>query len=308
MLGAIFGATALLAIPTPSPSVPNAPSPEQMRASVIGLVFLGLMAGLGVAIGVGLLRRRTWARYVAIVVGFFLATICVLSAVLICLVPVPEPPGVPPNFTTIFRTGIVVFYVLLIILFGGISAFLLRASMREQFSQEHVGSDLTEGVGGRVVEQEPKPLAVLTVAALTLFALLSLPYLLSMSVPILMFGVEIPGPAGKLGLTVWMLLFALVGVGLIRRVRNAFWVSLAFYGMGLLNGILNLRPGVFEHYVRQLPQYGSYQPEFASQMVRAGMFMGVVGGILPIILLLVGRRKYFAWCEQRQLAVAPPQA
>lgn len=302
MLSAIFAGVVMFAVPMPAQSVPNAPPPEQMRMmSIMGFGFLGLMSALGIVIGVGLLRLWSWARYTAIVIGFLLAAITAVSALVMLLIPLPETPGASPGFSSAFKIGIATFYLCWMVLFAAISIYLLRSPVGEQFRQVVATGDVA-------VESEPKPLAVWTVAGLALFALIGLPYTLSLQVPMLLFGVEIGGTWGKLAFALWMLLFAAVGIGIILRVKTALWAGIGLYAIGIVNGVLSLRPGVLEHYFAQFPVYGPYPSPFGSGALRYFTIIGVFSAIIPIALLLIGKKKYFAWCERKQLPVAPPQA
>lgn len=301
LLGAIGGIIFMLSAPMTTQTIPNAPPPEQMRMmSIMGIGFWGVMAGFGVVIGIGILRLWSWARYTAIVIGFLVAGICVLSAIVMLVIPIPNTPGTPPGFAAGFRVGMGLFYFFWAIVYAAVTIFLIRASVTEQFKQATVART-------GVVEEEQKPVAVFIVAGLMLFASLGMPYVAFIQIPVLLFGVEIDGPAGKVAMLVWCLLFVIIGIGLIRRVKQAFWAAIALYGLGIVSAIAGLRDGVAEHYYAHIPQYGSYSPHFSASMFRVAMLMGVLFAIVPIVMLLVGKTKYFAWCERKQLTVAPPQ-
>ncbi|HEU5404196.1 MAG TPA: hypothetical protein VFU86_22800 [Terriglobales bacterium] len=301
LIGAVLGGVFMLSAPMPAQTIPNAPPPEQMRMmSIMGMGFVGLMAAFGVAIGVGILRLWSWARYTAVVVGFLVAGICVFSALVVFAMPIPETPGTPPGFPGGLRIGMAVFYFFWALLYALVSCYLLRASVGRQFQR----ISLPEGAP----EQEPKPIAVLTVAGLTLVALLSLPYFLFMDLPVLLFGVEIAGGAGKLAMMLWILLFGIIGIALIRRFKTALWAAVALYGLGIVNALLSFRGGVLERYYQHLPKYGPYNPQLSASLLRMGIVLGLIGTLIPIALLFIGKKKYFAWCERKQVPVAPPQA
>ena len=300
LMGAVLGGVFILKVPMATQTIPNALPPEQMRMmSIMGIGFWGLMAAFGVAIGVGILRLWSWARYTAIVVGFLLSAITAVSALVMLLIPFPETPGAPPGFTDTLKLGMGIFYLFWTVLFTGISIYLLRSTVGEQFRQIVAAGDM--------VAAEPKPLAVWTVAGLALFAPISLPYIVFLHVPMLLFGVEISGIWGKVAFALWMLLFAAVGVGLIRRVKSAVWAGVALYATAIVNSIFNMRPGVLEHYFGQFHMYGPYPTPFNSEMLRYFTVLGMSGALIPIALLLIGKRKYFSWCERKQVLVAPPQ-
>lgn len=85
------------------------------------LIFLGLV-GWGIATGVGLIRLKRWARISQLVFSALLAAIFTLTAILMALIPFPQPvqtdasANLPPNFFAEIRIGMVVFYAALALL------------------------------------------------------------------------------------------------------------------------------------------------------------------------------------------------
>jgi MFS family permease len=298
LMGAVLDGVFMLSVPmTTTQTIPNAPPPEQMRAmSILDIGFFGLMAAFGVAIGVGILRLWSWARYTAIVIGFLVTGICVFSAVIFFIIPLPETPGLAGGF----RIGMALFNLFWAVLYAVVSIYLLRASVGGQFRQAGLAQN-------PAVERESKPLAVLTVAGLAFFGLLCMPFFVFMDYPVLLFGTELTGGKGKMAIVIWMLLLGMTAVALVRRVKNALWAAVGLHGVGTVSELMCFRDGVLEHYFQELPKYGGYGPQMPADVMRLAMAMGILAGLVPIALLLIGKTKYFAWCERRQL-VAPPQA
>lgn len=105
------------------------------------VIFLGL-AGWGIATGVGLIRLKRWARISLLIFSGLLAAISSCTVIVMALMPLPQPvqtgasANLPPNFLTVIRISMVVFYATLAILGGVWLWYFNKRSVKAQFGME----------------------------------------------------------------------------------------------------------------------------------------------------------------------------
>jgi hypothetical protein len=287
----------LVAVPFPGTTVANGPTPEQVRAAgIAGTAFLFVIESLGVVCGLGLLRLWNWTRYVTIVTGFLFGGFSAVMAVVVLVMPITPTSGIDSNSQHSIQVAMALFYFVGVVFFIGTSAFLMRKSIALQFQR---------GLPGRT---EAKPFAVLTVAGLMLASLISLPFMVMTHFPVLLFGIEFTSLAARFAVAIWICALGFAGIALIRKSRNAFWLALGLQLAAVVNGLLSLRPGVLEHYMQQMPTYFAGGPAaFSGEVAHLSMLIGIVSASVPLLLLAIGRKKYFAWCEQAEVPVVATQ-
>jgi len=294
-----LGVFAFLRIPSAALHPPNGSPQDARMFGFVGLGFMFVVGGLGVASGIGLVRRWEWSRYVTMVFGFLAAGLCALSGLMMMVVPFPPSPNVSSQFMDKTRLVFVGFYLFWLIFFLVISLFLLKKNIGEEFR-----APKPETLRG------PRPLAVWTVAGLQLVALLSLPMFLIGHPPTFFMGMALPELPGKIFMLLWMLAYAATGVALFRRIRSAYWVAVGLYLIGLVNGLVILLPGPSARFLEVMQRYSGtgYGPFYSSGTLRIMMLVGLVSGVIPLLLLAVGRQRFFAWCEKETPNIPLPQA
>jgi hypothetical protein len=297
----LLGAVAILIMPASAFHAPNGPPQDVRTFGFLGLAFMFLLGGLGIASGIGLIRRWEWARYVTIVFGFLAAGLSALSGLMMMVIPLPPSPAVNSQFMDRTRFVLVGFYLFWLVLFLAISLYLLGKKIGEEF-----------GTPRPEPSQGPRPLAVWTVAGLQLVALLSLPIFVFGHTPAFFMGMILPEIPGKIFMLVWTFAFAATGVALFRRIRSSYWVAVCLYLIGLVNGVVILLPGPSTRFLELMRHYAygssAYGPFYSSGMLRVAMLVGLVSGVVPLVLLAIGRRCFFAWCETDTPNLQLPQS
>jgi hypothetical protein len=159
------------------------------------MMMLALFAG-GIATGIGLLRRRLWARLSILVFSGALVLMFGFSALTILFTPFPQS-GFAPAVAVALKAGILIFYGLFALLGAGWLYFFNRKTIQQQF--------------------EP-PARALSVKVIGGFFLLSAAGMLIVAF--------LPAPANLLGLII---------VGVPGHVLNAACAGIALVtGVGLL--------------------------------------------------------------------------
>src|SRR5689334_13699847 len=108
----LLGAMMLLGSAVMPKSTQAANVPIDVGSILIGeAIFVFAFAGWGLATGVGLLYLKRWARISLSIFAGILAFLA-LPAVFVAFIPLPNVsnPNLPPNFTSIVRFGMALFY------------------------------------------------------------------------------------------------------------------------------------------------------------------------------------------------------
>jgi hypothetical protein len=216
---------------------------------------------------VGLFRMRHWARGAAIVIG---ALVCLFSAgagvgmlAVHNFVPAmpPPAPGEPASVLSIVPlviAGLAAFYFLVALIGLWWAIYFSLPKVRAAFSGAglmvtnpeivpHGGSVvvaplLEEGVSGwRIV--------ILVWACLMLLAILYMPIVFLMHVPVFLFGAVVGGGAEVAYVVLMTALLLLLGVGLIRKWKFAWYLSLAWQIFAVAYGLTFLVPGMWNKFI-----------------------------------------------------------
>jgi hypothetical protein len=278
------------------PAMAGQPDPRMFV--LVGFAFMLALCGLGIVNGIGLIKRWTWCRYVTIVFGFIAASFFLLGAIFILLMPFPPTPGMADDSFGKVRIVMAVFYFFWFALFLAVSLFLLRRKIAEEFRS-------TATAGG---QSQPRPFAVWTVAGLLVFALLALPMMFLLKTPFFVLGVALSPALGRVVFSIWMLASGAIGIALFRRVRRAFWFAIGLYVFGVINSAVIFLPGPnarFQQVMQQVMRPSLYAT--TPGMLKMSVMMGILAAIVPLILLAIGRRRFFEWCDERVAVTPLPQ-
>ena len=288
----VFGCFVIFAMLTLPASAfaaqPTAPQLNMKLFATIGAGIIFLFAAFGLVNGIGLIRRWSWCRYVTIVFGFLASGFSLVALLFTLLIPFPATPGLPPDTASGFKAGISLFYGFWIVVFLGISLFLIQKKTAEEFMSPQSGPS------------EPRPLAVWAVAGLLMAGVLALPMMFAMQTPMFFLGITLSPVPGKVLIVLWILISIAIGLSLFRRVRAAFWYAVAFYVIGLINGVILLFPGPSERFYQLILQ-SQYAGNYPGNLLRLSMYMTIVAAGIPLFLLLIGYRRFVEWCEHKAI-------
>lgn len=299
----LLACSTLLLLNVPATMPPGSPL-SQRAVALMSFLFWSCLSALGLSTGIGIFQRWRWARYSMISFGSVLVFVGLISIPFMIALPrfVPESSATPPEIMRAVSIGLGGFYLLLAIL-GAWFIYL--------FSRRHVADYF---LGDAVVEspRKPKrPVPITIVAALMLVGLFSFPLIFTSSMPLFFMGNMLHGATARIIFLAWMLAYFLVGVALLRFKPWAWTAAMGIFIFGMLNQLLIFLPGRLALFQQEvLKSVAPYQniPDLAWMSARLGMIIGVAAILVPVVLLIVSRAKYYAACsESERLRTVPSE-
>ena len=306
--------------------VPSAPDATRAMTEVM-MVFLLALSVFGVFVGIGVLRRRNWARIAiliwAVVMAF--ASICAIAFVLFVFTTLPmQTPNVPDAAVVL---KLMRFFV---VLFYGIPAgvglwwiiLFTRKRVAAAFTNQVEQTPATDPSGFPHSESaieplaKPKPACPLPLAILAgwfifsgfsslLFAFAPLPF----TFPLYLFGHVYFGIGPKIFLSSMALILGISGVGMFKLKPWALHAILAIQSLFFVNGLFAIVSPTFRTEAREAmekmsTQYSGFpsnNPLLTDTTLQSGMIFGLVFGAIIIGLLLFLRSRFL---EQAAAAAA----
>jgi hypothetical protein len=110
---AIIGSLFMLVFGALIATVPSPPDQPGINLHAFGMAMAGslwVLALVGFATAVGLLKLRPWARISVLVFAIFLTAMAALTIAFVALVPLPAPPGRDPKIMRTVLPGMIVIY------------------------------------------------------------------------------------------------------------------------------------------------------------------------------------------------------
>ena len=211
---------------------PSAGAPQALATGVATLLGWALCSAVGVATAVGLFRLKRWARISLLIFASFLSYLGSVITISLLLFSLPPSSGTSPEMMAGIRVGMLAFFTLPMLAFGGWWLYLFnRPSIRAQFPQPMGGSR--------------RPASITVIALLLLVGAVGTLLLPVFHVPIPVFGVMLSGWAAALITVLQGLLALVLGIGLLRLNESARKVAIGYLVYGILNILLfALLPGL----------------------------------------------------------------
>lgn len=319
--GSLLSAVSVMLLPDMQTGRHAAPMPPGFRAmsAVFMLFFLAIFV-FGIFVGVGVLRRRNWARITILVWAGFMTLICVGSlafSLVIFGVVQNQLPNVNPaeaakvmQFTKIF---LAVFYgiptcvgIWWLILFTRkrVAAAFTNAGEYVQ-AMDPSGFPQTELAAS--VPPQPKPACPLPLAIFSVFlifsSLLTLVFLLipmPLNIPMFLFGHVFVGAAPRWIMGLIGLLYGVAGFGTLKLKPWAFYTELSIQCVFLVSAVLTaFSPGfaptmraAMQGMFEQNPAFSAGNSFFTDSYIRWSMAFGVVFCAAFVALLLFQRSRF----------------
>jgi len=269
---------------------------------IVGIVTMAVAmacAIFGIATGIGLFRLRNWARISALVwagISFFFGLIGIPIAIFMSVPRTSSSPGLPDNFTIIFRITLLVVYGLPLAV--GIWWLILfnRHAIKEQFKG-------TAPVDASLPQKPrcPAPIAVLAWFFITSAANVVILPFLPFRAPVLLFGKWVGPPAGTLIFILICASLVVAGVGLLKLKPWSYSLTIGLQLLWLTSGVVTiLTPGFSASFgamvakmneAMHLPQNLNGPIDF-SQFARWGMIGGIVLGVAILVMLFNYRERF----------------
>lgn len=320
-LGILIGLMGLLLSAGRPNSMETMPGIRAMTAAM--MVFFFAIAICGAFSGVGLIRFRNWARISVLIWAGITTPICLIVIAMMAFVPLPTPPDSPVT-TTLIRLVVVIFY-------GGPLAIAVwwlilftRPRIVAQFRQAPAGASgdpftalpapstaPTDSYGAPGIYAVPAPLSgpsiplpVIVLACFFLVSALSIFFIFFIHVPAMVFGRAFTGLTGSVVYATWCVLYAVAGVGMLKRVPWAYSVAIGVQILGIVSGIMTLLSPNFDDVMRRamsamrMPPPDVYQIESMAHL-RGFSFIGLLFPLAILGMLAYYRPRFLEACAAR---------
>lgn len=272
------------------------------RAIVVlaNLLVLGFFLFSGWTV-VGLFRMRPWARVAGVAVG---VVVCLFSGgagfgmlAVRSRVPVlPPPPGEPATILSslpMIFAGVAVAYCAIALVGLWWAVYFCLPKVREAFTGAglmvtnpeivpHGGSVTIAPAGGGAVSGWR--VVILAYAGVMLLGVLSLPVVMLMHLPLFFFGAIVSGGAALAALAVMAALQIVLGIGLIRKWKFAWYLGMAWLLYGVAYTLAFLLPGMWDKFI-------AYQESLTARWTPPGipdMTTSIYHGPLGVICFGLG--------------------
>ncbi|HXZ28558.1 MAG TPA: hypothetical protein VEG08_11250 [Terriglobales bacterium] len=217
---------------------------------LVEAAMFGVVAVLGIATGVDLLRLRRWARISVLIFAGFLCLMGFTAGFVILLMPFPAPPHPPAEFARVMagvRVGLSAFYFLLLAL----GAWWLWLFTRENVKAQFAGAKGAAPAGGspaaaavaRVGVAQGRPVSITIIAVLILLGAINFPVALLLRFPAYVFGWRVAGWGGVAFYLGFSLAHLAIGAGLLKLRPWSRWAAIALYLFGMINAATMALPG-----------------------------------------------------------------
>jgi hypothetical protein len=259
------------------------------------LLVLGFFLFSGWTV-VGLFRMRRWARGAAIVIGVL---VCLFSggagagmlAVRNLVPAMPPPTGEPATLLSslpLIIAGIAGFYFLIALIGLWWAVYFSLPTVRGAFAGAGLMVTNPEVVphGGSVVAAPVAEagsgwrIVIIVWAVLMLSAILYLPIFFVMRTPLFLFGAVLSGGAEAAYVTVFAIVQLLLGIGLIRKWKFAWYLALVWQLFAFAYGLAFLIPGMLDRFI-------AYETDLMSRWSLPGVEpAGISAGLFKPVLAI----------------------
>ncbi|MBV8513982.1 MAG: hypothetical protein JO260_01660 [Acidobacteria bacterium] len=260
--------------------------------------------------GVGLIRFRNWARVSVLVWAGIAAPVCLLVVGLMALIPFPTAPQSPISVPMI-RAMMILFYGAPLAIAVWWLILFTRPAIVAQFKAAGAptgggsGDPFTaipvplqagsiDSSGAPVAYAVPAPLPgpsvpvpIIVLACFFLLSALSIFFIFFMHMPAMVFGHAFTGLTGSVIYAAWCLLYAIAGVGMLKRVPWAYSVAIGVQVLGIVSGIITLLSPNFDEVMRRamssmnMPSADVYTMQSMTHL----RGFSVIGLLFPVAIL-----------------------
>lgn len=211
--------------------------------------MFGVVAVLGIATGVDLLRRRRWARISVLIFAGFLCLMGFTAGFVILVMPLPTPAHPPAEVAWVMtgvRVVLAAFYFLQMALGAWWLWLFTRESVKAQFGKAAVAAPAgasPAAAAARVGVAQGRPVSITIIAVLLLIGILNAPIALALRLPALFLGKLVAGWAAAAFFLGFSVAGLAIGIGLLKLRPWSRWGAIGLYAFGLLNAASMALPG-----------------------------------------------------------------
>ena len=250
---------------------------------------------IGIATAVGVFRLKRWSRYSTLIFAGILVCLGLILALVFAVMPFSPPGGQSqplPGIAVIIKTVMALMQLAIAGLGGWWLYYFSRKAIRARFEGETANG---------MANSSGRPLSIVVLAILSLFALPVMLFGAWMAGPILLFGVVVQGAPARLICVLLGALNLYLGIGLLRLLPASRLVAIGFYIFGFVNSLLFWGlPGRDERYQRMLTEslriWHFPNVDLQSAQFSRGVWVGLVASAVysaVAIYFLITRRFAF---------------
>lgn len=322
ILISLVGAVSMLLLPQLSGRAGAPPLPATARVmSELVMVVMFAMAVFGTFVGVGVIRRRNWARISILVWGGIMALLC-LAIVGFSLVIFSSGMGInPPNASGVDTGQVMLFTKIIMVIFYGIPAAIgiwwlvlfTRPRVAEAFTTPALAVPALDASGfpqlrdtALAGQQKPPacPVPLMILAGFlivgSVFMVLFLFVPVPADMPFFLFGHPFYGTAPRMFVILLGLTSGVAGIGILKLKVWALYGEVALQVVGLANCLATVFSPNYTRVMRtamasmagQNPAFAGANPLLSDTYIKSSMiFAGVI--IVAALAVLLWQRARF---------------
>ncbi|HUE41928.1 MAG TPA: hypothetical protein VMP12_00115 [Candidatus Sulfotelmatobacter sp.] len=323
-IGILIGMMGLLLSfgrPNPMETIPGV----RVMTAAMMVVFFAITIW-GAFSGVGVVRFRNWARISVLIWSGITAPICLLAIAFMAFIPLPTPPDSPVT-NTMIRLVVVIFYGAPLAIAVWWLILFTRSGIVAQFRQGPAGASgdpftaipVSAPPDGSVLPEDfavpgplpgpSVPIPIIVLACFFLVSALSIFFIFFMHMPAMVFGHAFTGLTGSVVYATWCVLYAVAGVGMLKRVSWAYSIAIGLQILGIVSGIMTLLSPDFDNVMRRAMSSMRMPPPDVYQMQSMAHLRGFsfIGLLFPLAIL--GMLAYYRprFLDSAQRTPATPQ-
>jgi hypothetical protein len=302
------------------------PNPMETIPGVRAITALMMVVFFSIAIwgafsGVGLIRFRNWARISVLIWAGVAAPVCLLIVAMMAFIPLPTPSESAIS-SAFIRLIVVIFYGAPMAIAVWWLILFTRPRIVAQFKVAAAGasgdpfnafpvSAAFDANGAPVAYAVPAPLPpapgvpvpIIVLACFFLLSALSIFFIFFMHMPAMVFGHAFTGLTGSVVYSTWCLLYAIAGIGMLRRVPWAYSVAIGVQILGIVSGIMTLLSPNFDDVMRRamssmkMPAPDVYQIQSMTHL-RGFSFIGLLFPLAILGMLAYYRPQFLRACAE----------
>ena len=327
VLGSLLAAVSTLFLPGVQSGHHTAPVPPAVRAmSAVFMLFTMAICLFGIFVGVGVIRRRNWARISILVWAGFMTLVCI-GSLAFTLFLFSAIQNQLPNVNPADAAKMMQFMKIFLSIFYGVPAgvgiwwivLFTRKRVATAFTNPGVfvsgmdASGFPQPALSVRAPQKPKPACPLPLAIFSVFlifssvcTLLFLILPMPVSFPLLLFGHVLSGSSPKLFLGIFGVITGVAGFGVLKLKPWAFYTGLVLQCFGLVNLLLTIfSPAVapamraaMQEMMAQYPSSPFGNIFLSDNYLRGSMIFGLILCAAFVALLLFQRSRFLEAAEE----------
>ncbi|MGC1485712.1 MAG: hypothetical protein WA789_18105 [Candidatus Acidiferrum sp.] len=322
VLGSLLAALSMMLMPDIQTAQGAPPMPPEVRTmSAVIMLFMLALSVFGIFVGIGIIRRRNWARITILVWAGFMAFVCLCAIAFSFVIFSAMPAMQLPNINAADTGHVMHFVSLFLAFFYGVPAavgiwwivLFTRKRVAAAFTNPALSSAVMDPSGfpqlldTAAVQQRgtpacPLPLAILAgllafgALFVALFSFVPLPS----GVPFVLFGHAFAGPTPRIVLFVFGVLSGVTAVGIFKLKPWALYTQIVFQFLGALNCIIaafspaypSLMRAAIEKMYSQNPVLMSGSPFMSDSYFRSIMLLSTLM-VAAVLAILIWQRPRF---------------